>query len=51
MFALLKCLTPYSLDQIKDIIDARAIDLGASGKDNKFGLGRLSLSNRGSSTR
>jgi subtilisin family serine protease len=50
-FALLKCLTPYSLDQIKDIIDARAIDLGASGKDNKFGLGRLSLSNRGSSTR
>ena len=50
-FALLKSLTPYSLDQIKDIIDARAVDLGASGKDNKFGLGRLSLSKKSSSTR
>jgi len=42
-FALLKSLTPYSPDQIQDIIEARSIDLGVSGADNKFGLGRLSL--------
>jgi len=43
-FALLKGKMPYSLDQVRNIIESRAIDLGISGKDNKFGLGRLNLS-------
>lgn len=42
-FALLKNKIPYSLDEIKAIIDARAIDLGHPGKDFRFGLGRLNL--------
>jgi hypothetical protein len=43
-FALLKGKLPYDLDQIRAIIEARAKDLGSSGKDNIFGYGRLRLS-------
>jgi hypothetical protein len=43
-FALLKGKLPYNIDQIKAIIEARALDLGSSGKDNIFGIGRLKLS-------
>lgn len=43
-FALLKEKLPYTLDQIMAIIEARALDLGQSGKDNTFGIGRLKLS-------
>jgi len=42
-FALLRGKTPFTYEQIKAILDARALDLGVSGKDNKFGLGRLNL--------
>jgi tetratricopeptide (TPR) repeat protein len=35
---------PYTADEIKSIVEARALDLGSSGKDNVFGLGRLNLS-------
>lgn len=41
--ALLKIKTPFDLDTVKSIIEARAEDLGPAGKDNKFGLGRLKL--------
>jgi len=43
-FALLKGKMPYALDEIKKILEARAKDLGPSGKDNKYGYGRLKLS-------
>ncbi len=43
-FALLMGKLPYTWDEIKSIIEARALDLGSSGKDNIFGLGRLKLS-------
>lgn len=42
-FALLKSKLPYSLDLIGAIIEGRAKELGVSGKDNLFGLGRLNL--------
>jgi subtilisin family serine protease len=42
--ALLKEKFPYTLNQIKSILEARAKDLGPSGKDNLFGIGRLKLS-------
>ena len=42
-FALLKAKTNYSLDEIEMMIQNRALDLGPSGKDNKFGWGRLRL--------
>jgi len=42
-FGLLRGKTPYTLEQIRTILEARAVDLGPSGKDNKFGFGRLSL--------
>ncbi|MBS3818939.1 S8 family serine peptidase [bacterium] len=42
-FALLKGKTPYSLEQIKMILESRAKDLGPNGKDNQFGIGRLDL--------
>jgi hypothetical protein len=42
-FALLRGRTPYPYEQIKTILEARAVDLGPSGKDNKFGFGRLNL--------
>ena len=43
-FALLIGKLPYTVEEIKSIIEARALDLGSSGKDNIFGLGRLKLS-------
>ena len=42
-FALLKEKFPYTLNQINAILEARAIDLGPAGKDNRFGIGRLKL--------
>lgn len=42
-FALLKGKTPYSLEQIKMILESRAKDLGPIEKDNLFGIGRLDL--------
>jgi subtilisin family serine protease len=42
-FALLKGKTPFSLPQIRDLITARALDLGDVGADNMFGKGRLNL--------
>lgn len=41
--ALLKEKSPYSLAQIKELITARALDLGDPGPDYKFGMGRLKL--------
>jgi len=41
--ALLKGKTPFTLDQIENILKARAVDLGLTGKDNKFGYGRIEL--------
>lgn len=41
--ALLKGKMPYTLDEIKEILEARAEDLGSAGKDNIFGHGRLNL--------
>ena len=41
--ALLKATTAFSLDDIKAILQMRALDLGPSGKDNQFGWGRLRL--------
>lgn len=41
--ALLKEKTPYSMDQILEILMARARDLGPAGKDNLYGEGRLNL--------
>jgi len=43
-FGLLLDKTPFTLEQILAILEDRAKDLGASGKDNKFGIGRLNLS-------
>jgi len=43
-FALLRAKTPFTLDQIKSILLERALDLGTSGKDNIYGMGRLRLS-------
>jgi len=42
-FALILTKTPFTLGQIKNILYERALDLGSSGKDNMFGLGRLRL--------
>lgn len=42
-FALIKGKSPFSLDQIKAILEARALDFDPPGRDNKFGLGRLNL--------
>jgi hypothetical protein len=40
---LIKGNSPYSMSQVRKILEKRAIDLGESGKDNKFGYGRLNL--------
>ncbi|MFC2164016.1 S8 family serine peptidase [Acidobacteriota bacterium] len=42
-FALIKGKTPFSLDRIRAILEARALDFGPTDKDNRFGLGRLNL--------
>jgi hypothetical protein len=39
------------LTQIRQILESRAIDLGNPGKDNKFGVGRLSLIKESAGTR
>jgi subtilisin family serine protease len=41
--ALLKEKTFFSAEQILEIIKARVLDLGAVGKDNLYGDGRLKL--------
>jgi len=41
--SLIRNKTPYMLEEIQSIIEKRAKDLGAVGKDNKFGFGRLKL--------
>jgi hypothetical protein len=40
---LMKGTTPYSLSQVRTILEKRAIDMGSSGKDNQYGIGRLNL--------
>jgi hypothetical protein len=40
---LIKSNTPYSIAQIKTLLEKRAVDLGEPGKDNKFGWGRLNV--------
>ncbi len=42
-FGLLLGQTPYTLEQIYTMLIGRAIDMGATGKDNVFGWGRLYL--------
>jgi hypothetical protein len=42
-FGLMLSQTPYTSSQIYMILQKRAVDLGAPGKDNLFGWGRLSL--------
>lgn len=41
--ALLKLKTPLNFTQIQKFLEERVLDLGPIGKDNKFGIGRLSL--------
>lgn len=41
--ALLMLKTPFDLGEVKSIIEGRAEDLGPTGKDNQYGLGRLKL--------
>jgi hypothetical protein len=41
--ALLKSKTPFTMDEILQIIYSRAIDMGEPGPDNIFGRGRLNL--------
>ena len=42
-FPLMKEKTSYSIDQIKRMLESRAIDLGSTGKDNSYGIGRINL--------
>jgi hypothetical protein len=42
-FGLMMSRTPYSLADIYQMLRVRAVDLGAPGKDNVFGWGRLNL--------
>jgi hypothetical protein len=42
-FALLLTKTPFTSQQINSILFERAVDLGQSGKDNLYGMGRLCL--------
>jgi hypothetical protein len=42
-FGLIIGKAPFSVSQIKAILEGRALDLGASGKDNLYGIGRLKL--------
>lgn len=41
--ALVKGKTPYGWDEVRAILESRAVDLGPSGKDNQFGFGRLNV--------
>jgi len=40
---LLKSKMPYSIAQLRTILEKRALDLGPAGKDNLYGFGRLNL--------
>ena len=42
-FGLILGKTPFSASQIKTILEGRGLDLGSSGKDNLYGIGRLKL--------
>lgn len=42
-FALILDKTPYQLNQVLKIIENRVKDLGPTGKDNIYGLGRINL--------
>ena len=42
-FGLIGGKTPFSASQIKTILEGRSLDLGTSGKDNLYGIGRLKL--------
>lgn len=42
-FGLLKGKTRYSTSEIRQILEGRAVELGAAGKDNVYGIGRLDL--------
>jgi len=42
-FGLISGKAPFSVSQIKTILEGRGLDLGASGKDNLYGIGRLKL--------
>jgi subtilisin family serine protease len=42
-FALILTKTPLTSEQIKSVLFERALDLGSSGKDNIYGIGRLRL--------
>jgi hypothetical protein len=35
--------TPFTASQVRTLLQNRAVDLGAAGKDNMFGFGRLNL--------
>jgi len=41
--ALMKGMTPYTWSQVLTILEERAVDKGAAGKDNIYGFGRLNL--------
>jgi len=41
--ALIKGKTPFTLDEIKNILYSRIIDMGTPGMDNIYGRGRLNL--------
>ena len=40
---LIKGNSPYSMSQIRKILEKRAVDLGEAGKDNRYGYGRLNV--------
>jgi hypothetical protein len=42
-FGLISGKAPFSVSQIKAILEGRALDFGTSGKDNLYGIGRLKL--------
>jgi len=42
-FGLILGKTPFSVSQIQAILEGRGLDLGSSGKDNLYGIGRLKL--------
>jgi len=42
-FGLILGKTPFSASQIQAILEGRGLDLGTSGKDNLYGIGRLKL--------
>ncbi len=42
-FGLILGKTPFSVSQVQAILEGRGLDLGSSGKDNLYGIGRLKL--------